>query len=149
QSYVPLYEIWLSLRPRYYFDEHWSVRGRFDYTKELTNNQTTTLYREDVLGDIWTDLVYQTNFDRLWPGTRASVGLRALWPTSKVSQGRGTYVTTGAIAGAQHKFEINGEDASLWNNFLVGLRFVYLHPFTATTPGTSYGGFVQTRQDVD
>ena len=98
QSYVPLYELWLSFRPRYYFGEHWSVRGRFDYTKELTNNQTTTYYREDVFGDIWTDLVYSTRLDTLWPGTKASLGVRALWPTSKASQANGTYVTLGAIA---------------------------------------------------
>jgi hypothetical protein len=29
QSYVPLYELWFSLRPFYWFDKHWSVRGRF------------------------------------------------------------------------------------------------------------------------
>src|SRR5262249_19275477 len=77
QSYVPLYELWLSFRPRYYFDEHWSVRARFDYTKELTNNQATTYYREDVFGDIWTDLVYATKIDRLWRDTQVSAGLRA------------------------------------------------------------------------
>ena len=90
QSYVPLYELWLSFRPRYYFGEHWSVRGRFDYTKELTNNQTTTYYREDVFGDIWTDLVYSSALDTLWPGTKVNLGVRALWPTSKASQANGT-----------------------------------------------------------
>src|SRR5579871_5412900 len=66
QSYVPLYELWLSLRPRYWFDSHWSVRARFDYTKELTNDQTTTLYRQDLFGDTWTDGVYWAKLDGLW-----------------------------------------------------------------------------------
>jgi hypothetical protein len=148
QSYVPLYEIWLSLRPRYYFGEHWSVRGRFDYTKELTNNQTTTFYREDVFLDIWTDLVYSTTLDTLWPGTKANLGVRALWPTSKASQANGTYVTLGALGGVLHKFPIRGEDAPSFNDFHVGLSFTYLHPFTNATTPTSYGDFQYTRQDV-
>jgi hypothetical protein len=149
QSYVPLYELWLSFRPRYYFDEHWSVRGRFDYTKELTNNQATTYYREDVFGDIWTDLVYSTKLDRWWPGSKANAGVRALWPTSKASQANGTYVTLGARGGAEHKFEIRGEDAAALNDFHVGVSFSYLHPFTSATTPTSYGGFAYARQDVD
>ncbi|HTB73975.1 MAG TPA: hypothetical protein VK762_12060 [Polyangiaceae bacterium] len=148
QSYVPLYEIWLSFRPRYYFNEHWNVRGRFDYTKELTNNQTTTFYREDVFLDIWTDLVYSAQLDTLWPGTKVNVGARALWPTSKTSQANGTYVTLGAIASAVHKWELRGEDAPSFNNFHVGLSFTYLHPFTNATTPTQYGEFQYARQDV-
>ncbi len=148
QSFVPLYELWLSFRPRYYFSEHWSVRGRFDYTKELTNSQTTTYYREDVFGDIWTDLVYSSPVDTLWPGTKVNAGVRAQWPTSKASQANGTYVTLGALAGAVHKFEIRGEDAPSFNNFHVGLSVTYLHPFTNATTPTSYGDFQYTRQDV-
>jgi hypothetical protein len=149
QSYVPLYELWLSFRPRYYFDEHWSLRGRLDYTKELTNNQPTTYYREDVFGDIWTDLVYSTKVDQLWRGTRVSAGLRALWPLSKASRANGTYLTLGAVTGAVHKFEINGEAASFLPLARVGVTFAYLHPFnTATTP-TSFGTFSYTRQNVD
>jgi len=149
QSYVPLYELWLSFRPRYSFDEHWSVRGRFDYTKELTNNQTTTLAQENVFGDIWTDLVYTTSIDAVWRRTKLDAGLRALWPTSKVSQGNGTYFTGGARAGGTHEFEIHGDDAPLLNSAHVGLRFVYLHPFSTATTATNYGNFVYTRQNAD
>ncbi len=148
-SYVPLYELWLSFRPRYYFDEHWSVRGRFDYTKELTNNQTTTLSREDVFGDIWTDVVYGTKLDQLWDGTKANIGLRALWPTSKVSHANGTYVTLGAVATAAHKFDIHGDDAPVLNSFNVRLSATYLHPFSTATTETDYGNFAYARQDVD
>ena len=148
-SYVPLYELWLSFRPRYYFDEHWSVRARFDYTKELTNDQATTLYREDVFGDIWADLVYGTPLDRLWKGTKATVGLRAIWPTSKISQANGTYVTLGGRAGAEHVFEINGPDAPVLNYLQVRLNATYLHPFTTATTPTDYGSFAYQRQDVD
>ncbi len=148
-SYVPLYELWLSFRPRYSFDEHWSLRGRFDLTKELTNNQSTTLYRENVFGDIWTDLIYTTRLDRYWDGTKANIGLRAQWPTSKASQANGTYVTLGAVAGAVHKFEIHGDDAPALNDFHVGVSATYLHPFTTATTPTDYGNFAYQRQDVD
>jgi hypothetical protein len=149
QSYVPLYELWLSFRPRYSFDDHWSVRARFDLTKELTNSQPTTYQNEDVFGDVWTDLVYATKLDALWRGTRASLGLRALWPTSKSSQGNGTYVRLGLRGGADHRFRLRGPDAPALNDFHVGVSFSYLHPFTAATTPTSYGGFGYTRQDVD
>jgi hypothetical protein len=148
QSYVPLYELWLSLRPRYYFDEHWSVRGRFDYTKELTNNQTTTFYREDVFLDIWTDVFYTTRLDGLWQGTKASLGARAMWPTSKASQANGTYVTLGGVANVLHKFEINGDDAPWWNDWHLTINLIYQHPFTSATTPISYGSFQYVRQDV-
>jgi hypothetical protein len=148
-SYVPLYELWLSFRPRYYFDEHWNIRGRFDYTKELTNNQNTTYYREDVFGDIWTDLVYSTNLNSSWRGTKVNLGLRSLLPTSKVSQANGTYVTLGAQASARHRFQIRGADAPVLNEFDLGLSLTYLHAFTNATTPTSYGNFAYTRQDVD
>jgi hypothetical protein len=146
-SYVPLYELWFSFRPRYYFDDHWSVRARFDLTKELTNNQSTTYYREDVFGDIWTELIYGTKVD-FWPGTRVGIGPRLIWPTSKVSQGNGTYVTAGLTAGGVHRFRINGDDAPALNEFRVGLTFTYQHPFTNATTPTQYGTFAYARQDV-
>jgi hypothetical protein len=148
QSYVPLYELWVSFRPRYYFSDHWSVRARFDYTKELTNDQPTTFRREDVFLDTWTDLVYSTKLDELWPGTRASLGVRALWPTSKSSQANGTYVSLGATGGVLHKFALRGEDAPSFNDLHVALSFAYLHPFTTATTPTQYGTFQYARQDV-
>src|SRR5579862_7779682 len=92
QSYVPLYELWLSLRPRYWFDNHWSVRGRVDYTKELTNYEQSTLYRQDIFGDVWTDGVYSAKLDGVWKrGSTADVGLRFIWPTSLASEAQGIY----------------------------------------------------------
>ncbi len=149
QSYVPLYELWASLRPRYSFGEHWSVRGRFDLTKELTNAQQTTYYREDVFSDLWTDVVCAAKLDSLWRGTKGDVGLRALWPTSKVSQASGTYVTLGARAGVSHDFVIRGDGAPWLDSLRLEARFTYLHPFTTATTPTDYGTFAYTRQNVD
>jgi hypothetical protein len=137
------------LRPRYWFDEHWSVRARFDYTKELTNAQTTTAYRQDVFGDLWTDVVYATPIDPVWKRTLVDAGLRAVWPTSLSTEASGTYVQTGVRAGAAHEFEIHGDSAPWLNNAHLALRTVYLHSFGNATTPTDYGTFTFTRQNVD
>lgn len=151
QSYVPFYGWWLSLRPRYNFSDKLRVQARLDYYKELTNSQSTTYYREDVLGDIWTDLVYATPLATAgkWKNTKVSLGARALWPTSKQSQGQGTYVTLGAAAGASQKIPFRGEDAAALNSARVGLSLTYLHAFTSGTTPTNYGGFAYVRENVD
>jgi hypothetical protein len=151
QSYVPFYGWWLSLRPCWHFNDKLRLQGRFDYYKEFTNNQQTTLYREDVFGDIWTDLVYQTPLaaDEPWKNTEVSLGLRALWPTSKQSQGAGTYVTLGALAGVSQTLPIFGDGSRFLEDAWVGLRLRYLHPFTNATTPTSYGNFSYVRQNVD
>jgi hypothetical protein len=149
QSYVPLYELWLSFRPRYWFNEHLSARARFDYTKELTNDQTTTLYRQDIIGDLWVDGVYSAKLDGLWKGTKVDAGLRTLWPTSLASQAAGVYVTVGPLAGVSHRFEINGDGARWLNDAHVSLRGSYLHVLSNATTPTDYASFTYTRQNAD
>ena len=149
QSFVPLYELWLSFRPRWWFDPHWSVRLRFDYTKELTNDQPTTTYRQDVFGDTWTDGVYFAQMDDVWKGTKADAGLRALWPTSLASQAEGMYAHLGPRAGVEHDFTINGDGARWLNVAYVILRANYLHAFSRASTPTDYGTFTYTRQNAD
>jgi hypothetical protein len=154
QTYAPLYELWFSLRPRYWFDEHWSLRGRFDYSKELTNIQEssdypTTKQYADVFGDVWTDLLYSAKLDSLWSGTTALFGPRAIWPTSQPSQAAGTYVTLGVVGDVSHTFQIRGPDAAVMNSLRLRLVLSYQHPFTKATTPTSYGNFAYTREDVD
>ncbi len=124
----------------------------FDYTKELTNNQNTTYYREDVFGDIWTDLVYSTALDALsWPGTRPAMGVRAQWPTSKTSRANGLPRDPGRgrRCAATSSRSTGDERAVVLNDFHVSLSATYLHAFTNSTTPTSYGDFQYTRQDVD
>jgi hypothetical protein len=150
QSNVPFYGWWLSLRPRYNFDDHWRVQARFDYYKELTNSQNTTDYREDVFGDVWTDVIYASPLARegRWRNTKVSLGLRALWPTSKQSQANGTYVTLGATAGVSQKIPLRGEGAKFLNSARVGLSFAYLHAITQATTATDYGNFSYPSESV-
>jgi hypothetical protein len=151
QSYVPFYGWWLSLRPRYNFDDHWSVRGRFDYYKEFTNSGETALYREDVFGDIWTDVIYSTPLSDhgRFKNTKVTLGARALWPTSKATQAQGVYVTLGALAGISQRIPIRGADSPWLQSARLGLQFAYLHPFSQATTANDYGNFAYTRQNVD
>jgi hypothetical protein len=154
QTYAPLYELWFSLRPRYWLSEHWVLRGRFDYSKQLTNNQeaadyATTKNQADVFGDVWTDFLYATKLDSVWPATTVLAGLRAIWPTSQPSQADGTYVKLGAVADASHTFVLKGADSPVLNTVRLRIVLSYLHPFTNATTPTYYGDFGYTRQDVD
>lgn len=133
QSYVPLYEMWFSLRPRWYFTDKLYAWARLDLTKELTNSQETNKYREDVFGDIWLNLIYKTPVPAISKNTKMSAGVRALLPTSKESQANGTYVNPGVLAGIEQTIPINGDGAKFLNEARLGLSAVYNHPFTRAT----------------
>ena len=153
QSNVPFYGWWLSLRPRWNFSDHFRVQARLDYYKEFTNSGSTTYYREDVFGDIWTDAVYSTPLaqEGRWKNTKVSVGARALWPTSKITQAQGVFVTLGALAGVTQKFPIRGDEAPVLNSARAGLSFTYLHPFSNSTTPDAYGAgnFSYVRENVE
>jgi hypothetical protein len=154
QSRVPLYEWWLSLRPRWYFTDELRLQARLDFTKEITNSEQTTLYREDVFGDIWTDLVYtkalaSPESASPWKHTKAMVAARLIWPTSKTSLSQGIYLTAGARAGVTQDIPLRGEDAPVLNSARVGLSFTYQHPFSNSTTPNNNLGFEYTRADTD
>jgi hypothetical protein len=151
QSYVPYYGWWLSLRPRWWFTDELRLQGRVDYTKEFTNEGSTTYRDEDVFGDVWTDLVYQRFVAKAggWKNTKVGVGARAKWPTSKESQANGVYVTPGVTASVNQKIPIRGESAPTLESARVALSFTYWHPFTNSTTPTAYDTFAYLRQDLD
>jgi hypothetical protein len=146
-SYVPFYAWWFSLRPRWNFNDHVRVQARFDYTKELTNSEETTLLHEDVFGDIWTDLVVEGALPRA-KNTRLMGGARLIWPTSLVSQGAGVYVKAGLFGGVSQEIVFK-RGAQFFPSARVGARAIYLHTFSDATTPTNYGGFAYTRQNVD
>jgi len=151
QSYVPYYGWWLTLRPRWWFNDELRAQARLDYYKEFTNAENTTYRDEDVFGDVWTDLIYQHAIAPAgpWKNTKLSLGLRAQWPTSKTSEAAGVYVTAGAIAGIVQKLPIHGDDAPLLDSARIGLSFTYWHPFTSATTPNDYNTFTYLRQDLD
>jgi hypothetical protein len=151
QSYVPYYAWWLSLRPRWWFNDEWRVQGRVDYYKEFTNAENTTYRDEDVFGDLWTDLIYQKDLAIAgpWKNTRFSGGLRAQWPTSKASQANGIYVNAGAAAEIKQKIPLNGDVAPFFDWASVRLSLSYWHPFSNSITATDYQSFGYLRQDLD
>ncbi len=151
-TYVPSYEWWLSFRPRFYISEKLFVSARFDYYKEFTNaalanGPDTTYYREDVFGDIWTNLVYETPVPSISKHTKASVGARLRFPTSKESQDEGVYVRTGLTAGLKQGVEINGASAKFLSDALFSVGLWYDHPWSRATTPTN-GGLNYARQDT-
>jgi hypothetical protein len=136
-SFLPFYAWWMSFRPRWNFSDNLRLQARFDYYKEFTNTEDTTQYREDVFGDIFTDLVYASSFARAgpWRHTKYTLGLRATWGTSLQSHLSNIYVSAGAIAGVSQTVPLMGNFAPALNAARFGLTFVYLHPFSfVTTP---------------
>jgi len=147
-TYVPLYEWWLSFRPRYYFTDKLFASARFDYYKDFTNAAQTTEYRQDIFGDIWANLVYATGVPAISKHTEVSAGARLRFPTSLESQGEGVYVRAGALVGIKQVIPINGLSAKYFSNAHVALGLWYEHPFsratTPTNPNLDY-----TRQDTE
>jgi hypothetical protein len=152
QSYMPVYQWWLSFRPRFYFTDHLYLSGRFDFYKEFTNSDegqsgATTNYREDDVGDIWTTLIYEQTLGKA-ENTKVSGGARFLWPTSKGSQGEGIYVQAGALASFSQKVPIHDASAPFWNDVHFRAFAWYNHPFSqATTPVNSNFSYVRENTD--
>ncbi len=132
QSPVPSYQWWMSLRPRWHFTRDLSLRVRQDMTIEWADSGTngTTLQRQPIWGDLWTDLVW-TGIPAVG-GVHFSLGLRALFPVSMASRARGTYFALGATAGASRSFELPGGHAG---DISAGISFAGTHAFTQYTSG--------------
>jgi len=150
QSYVPLYEWWFSFRPKYHFTEKLSYTLRIDYTKEFTNDQATTNYREDVFGDIWNTVAYKSRFatSGTWRNTEGSLSARVLLPTSKVSQANGIFVTAGAGPGIRQTIPLRASSTAPFAEAHAGVSATYSHAFSRATSPTS-GAFNYTRQDTE
>jgi len=103
-SYVPSYQWWFSLRPRYYFTDKLSLRLRMDLTTEWMNDggQETTFAREAQFGDIWLDLAY--NPRKFW-GIVPTIALRTVYGTSKEAMSNQDYVNVGPTVSLVREFE--------------------------------------------
>jgi len=148
QSYIPLYEWWFSFQPRYHFNKKLEVIGRFDYTKELTNSQDSTYYREGLFGDIWATLRYATPISERLKNTKVNVSTTLKLPLSKESQAQGVYFKAGAGAGIGQKVDINGESAKWLQAVSFRAGASYEHAFSKATTPTG-GSFEAVRQDTD
>src|SRR6185369_13820914 len=101
-SYIPSYQWWFSLRPRWYFKPYLSMRVRMDLTTEWLNAVETRLVRQATFGDLWTELVY--NPPTRW-GIYSSVGFRQVWGTSLEAQAQTSVVRMGPSASVGRIFD--------------------------------------------
>jgi hypothetical protein len=150
QSRSPLYEWWLSFRPRYYFGEHVYYWARLDYFKEFTNSQDNTYYREDSFGDMWNTLAYSTPLSKEGSLKNTKVGLsaRVLLPFSKASRANNVYFTAGGGGTISQKVPLGGESAKFFNDVSFTLSASYSHPFTKATTAVGADQLV-LRQDTE
>jgi hypothetical protein len=136
QSDMPSYQWWLSFRPRYYFLPNLSLRVRMDLTLEWLNAVDTTLEREPLFGDLWTDLVY--NPRPFWKGRiEPSVGLRAVWGTSKDSIAAGQVAKIGVTGSLVSTFSLRRAGALELSLGMYALYGADTHTSAGTL--TSYG----------
>jgi hypothetical protein len=151
QTYMPVYQWWFSLRPNFWFTDYLYLSARFDFYKEFTNSSagnegvggTTTDYREDDFGDLWTTLLYQRWFDKA-KTMKFTAGARFVWPVSKGSQDSGIYVQAGAVASYYQKVPIHDASAPLLNDVHFRVFAWYNHPFSrATTPENTSFSYVR------
>jgi hypothetical protein len=148
QSYVPSYQWWISVRPRYNFTDRFSVSLRMDYYKEFTNSSETTYYREDQFGDLWASASYSVPLPKSLKNTRANLGARLILPVSKYSQAAGMYVNPGVQATLMQNIPLRDGDDALFSSTHVGVTVIYSHPFYRSTTATP-DGFGYIRQDMN
>ena len=96
QSYNPYYAMGLSIKPRWYFTDEFSVRLRLDIEGELTDADSTTDYHETRVGDLILDLVYDPVYTIPTLDVSLGLGIRAQFPTSLESQAESRYMGLGA-----------------------------------------------------
>ena len=152
QSADPVYELWLAVKPRYYFFEtrthSLNVNLWANLFLELTNSDTTTREREVVLGPTYVSAPYARVLrDRGGYRTVATAGPRVTLP-DRAAWDSGQVVGLGATAELSQAVPLRGGGAS----FLGGARFVagaiYNHAFTTYTSPNNPDLRV-LRQDVD
>lgn len=96
QTYNPYYAMGLSIKPRWYFTDEFSVRLRLDLEGELTDADYTSEYHETRVGDLILDLVYNPVYTIPTLDVTLGFGIRAQFPTSLESQAESRYMGLGA-----------------------------------------------------
>ncbi len=151
----PVYEMWWSLRPRYYFlenDTHsLNLNLRMDLITEYTNSDSSTVKYEPQFGNIWVNLVYgftaYKNEDSGW-ATKLSIGPRVILPTDKYTYDNGTRLQLGGVVGVNQAIPLGGPKATWFPGMSVSGSMAYAHNFMTYTTGVNTN-FTREREDIN
>ncbi len=105
-TFNPYYAMSLSLRPRWYFTDQFSVRARMDIEHELTESDVTTQSHETRISDVFLDLVYTSIFTVPQLDIQLDAGLRIQIPTSLLSQAETQYLAAGPDLRLTRSFDV-------------------------------------------
>lgn len=155
QSRNPSTEMWLSFRPRlnlYGSGGIWgeddsknrlNINGRIDATKEFANDDSSTQYRQWLLGDTWINLTYSRSLVKRngW-ATSLQLGPRALLPTSLSSQANGVYSALGGGVGLLQMIPLNRGSDWFASARVLGSVY-YTHAFSEYTTPTMNNDLAQ------
>jgi hypothetical protein len=153
QSYDPTYEWWIAIKPKY---TPWmrqkdsvSLNLWMNLYLELTNSDTTTEYRELLLGPTYLWATYnRTLRDVRRYTTGVTIGPRANLPTDKAAYDIGQIVELGALGSASQSFPLRGENAHALTGARLAVGAIYGHPFDRVTAPVN-GDLHQLRQDIN
>jgi hypothetical protein len=153
QSYDPTYEWWVAFKPRYTPFERQndaiSVTLWMNLYLELTNSDTTTLYRQPLLGPTYLWATYaHTLRDRDEYKTSVTIGPRVIFPTDKAAYDSGQLISLGAIGSASQSFRLAGHEARALTGGRLAISAIYNHPLDRSTSPVN-GDIHQLREDVD
>ncbi len=143
QTRNPLYQLWISARPRVWLyddgTQSFNINGRIDMYKEMTNSDDTTKQRQNILGDVWVNFAYGRKLYRKdGYATMLSITPRVIVPTSMDSRARGAILTAGGGVGLVQILPLARGSEWFGSARAAGI-FYYTHAFTQAT----------TRQDSD
>jgi hypothetical protein len=153
QSADPTYEWWIALKLKY---TPWvrqkdsvSLNLWMNLYLELTNSDTTTEYRELLIGPTYLWATYnRTLRDRRGYTTAVTIGPRANLPTDKAAYDIGQIVELGGIGSASQTFPLRGENARALTGARLAVGAIYGHPFDRSTAPVN-SDLHQLRQDID
>jgi hypothetical protein len=152
QSYNPTYEWWIALKPRYTIYEGEadvvSVSLWMNLYLELTNSDTSTRYREPLLGPTYLWGTYGHTFrDLRGYKTAATIGPRLTFPTEKAAYDSGQILGLGAMAGASQTLPLAGKLARAMQGARLGIGTIYNYWLNRSTSPVN-GDLRQLRQDL-
>jgi hypothetical protein len=127
-AYNPTVDMSIALRPRFFINRRWQLRGGISFTYEFTNNDFTSTRNEPRLTDPFIQLWYHGI--PAWHGIKLWVAPTLALPLSPESRARTTIATPGILMQVARGFE-----HVLGGSLAVIANVSYSHPFYQYTTG--------------